>query len=120
MKRHLFTVLRALSVLVGLLFVIAPLIAKEDELLSLLLMATLGLVFVAYGLTGSPTLPKTPLRLHLLSEASLALFYLVSGLFFLARPERPVLNRLAGAVLLSMVVASMWAAYAKRRSPPAV
>ena len=119
MKRRLFILLRALSVLFGLLFVVAPFIAKGDDVLGILLVVMFGLVFVAYGLTGASTLPTVPLKLHLPSEALITLSLLVSGVTFLAKPGQRAFNLFAGAGLLLIVTASVWAAYAKRRSPPA-
>jgi uncharacterized membrane protein HdeD (DUF308 family) len=119
MKRRLFILLRSLSVLVGLLIVIAPFVAKEDELLGILLAVTFGLVFVAYGLTGASAPPTIPLKLHLPSEALITLLSLVSGVIFLAKPGQRALNLFGGAACLLIVIASVWAAYAKRRSSPA-
>jgi hypothetical protein len=126
MKKPRFTVLRALGILVGLLFVVtAPLVARDMGLLSIdgisyiLVSVTLGLVFIAYGVTSASSFPAFPLRFHSLPGATVALFYLVFGANLAARPESSMLSRVAGGTLILFVVISVCVAFAKRRHPPA-
>jgi uncharacterized membrane protein HdeD (DUF308 family) len=125
-KSSPFTVLRALGILVGLLFVAtAPMIAKDKGLTSfegighLLATIPLGLAFIAYGALGKSQWAKPSPKLRLLLDLVVSVLFIAMGLYLLTAPDRAVPSRVVGSVFLFLGVGSLWVAYVTRRSSPA-
>jgi uncharacterized membrane protein HdeD (DUF308 family) len=126
MKNSSFTLLRALGILVGSLFVAtAPFTANDKGLLSfdgigiLAGSMALGLVFIVYGIKGNAIFEKPSPKLRDFSSLLINVLFVAMGLRLIADPERGTTIKIVGCLLLLLGVGLSWVAYASRRSTPA-